>query len=220
MILNMIEYKPVSLADQVFDRLENDILTGIYQKGETLTEQMLCTELGVSRTPVREALRRLEQEHLIETHSRGMVVVGIGREDAHLLFEIRRRIEGLAAAACARNATEEQLMQMKEFIDLQDFYSEKSESEKIKALDGSFHELIYRAAGSAVIYDVLLPLHKKLLKFRRNSLSNTGRAAVSAKEHRAIYEAIARRDERGAEEAMLRHVNNAQEHFEKNTLIP
>ncbi|MBQ0092709.1 MAG: GntR family transcriptional regulator [Clostridiales bacterium] len=216
----MIEYKPVSLADQVFDRLENDILTGVYPRGEVLTELRLSEELGVSRTPIREALRRLEQEHIVEAHSRGMTVIGIGREDAHFIFEIRSRIEGLAAAACARNATEEQLREMKDMIELQEFYSEKAESDKVKTLDSSFHELIYRGTGSTVIYDTLLPLHKKLLKFRKNSLSNFSRAAVSAKEHRTIYEAIAARDEKAAEQAMLTHVAKAQEHFEKNTLLP
>lgn len=62
----MIEHKTISLADQVFDHLENDILSGKYQRGEVLTESKLCAEMGVSRTPIREALRRLEQEHIIE----------------------------------------------------------------------------------------------------------------------------------------------------------
>lgn len=216
----MIEYKPVSLADQVFDRLENDILTGVYQKGEILTELRLCEELGVSRTPVREALRRLEQEHIVETHSKGITVIGIGKEDAHFIFEIRKRIEGLAASACARNASEEQLKEMKDLVDLQEFYSEKSESDKVKSIDSNFHELVYRGAGSPVIYDTLLPLHKKLSKFRKISYSNNSRAAVSAKEHRAIYEAIAARDEKKAEEAMLLHVLNAEEHFDKNIVLP
>ena len=67
----MIEHKTISLADQVFDHLENDILSGKYQRGEILTESKLSTELGVSRTPIREALRRLEQEHIIEESGKG-----------------------------------------------------------------------------------------------------------------------------------------------------
>lgn len=73
----MIEHKTISLADQVFEHLENDILSGKYSRGESLTESKLSAELGVSRTPIREALRRLEQEHLIEESPKGMVVVGI-----------------------------------------------------------------------------------------------------------------------------------------------
>lgn len=73
----MIEHKTVSLADQVFEHLETDILSGKYQRGEVLTESKLSLELGVSRTPIREALRRLEQEHIIEESGKGAVVLGI-----------------------------------------------------------------------------------------------------------------------------------------------
>ena len=71
----MIEHKTISLADQVFEHLENDILSGKYQRGEILTESKLSAELGVSRTPIREALRRLEQEHIIEESGKGSVVI-------------------------------------------------------------------------------------------------------------------------------------------------
>ena len=84
----MIEHKTISLADQVFEHLETDILSGKYQKGETLTESKLSLELGVSRTPIREALRRLEQEHLIEEAPKGVVVVGIGEKDLADIFEL------------------------------------------------------------------------------------------------------------------------------------
>ena len=216
----MIMNKSVSLSDQVFDRIEEDILTGKHPRGTILTELGLCAELGVSRTPVREALARLEQEHIIESTGKGMLVLSITPEDAEVIYTIRGHIEGLAAAACARNASEEQLKEMKDLVDLQEFYSEKSESDKVKSIDSNFHELVYRGAGSPVIYDTLLPLHKKLSKFRKISYSNNSRAAVSAKEHRAIYEAIAERDEKKAEEAMLLHVLNAEEHFDKNIVLP
>ena len=77
----MRDHKPVSIADQVFEQLERDILSGKYPQGEVLSELRLSGELGVSRTPIREAVRRLEQEHILEDTSRGMVVVGISRED-------------------------------------------------------------------------------------------------------------------------------------------
>lgn len=72
----MRDHKPVSIADQVFEQLERDILSGKYPQGEVLSELRLSGELGVSRTPIREAVRRLEQEHILEDTSRGMVVVG------------------------------------------------------------------------------------------------------------------------------------------------
>ena len=105
----MIEHKSISLADQVFEHLETDILSGKYQKGEILTESKLSLELGVSRTPIREALRRLEQEHLIEEAPKGVIVVGISDKDLADIFEIRAALEGKAAYLAAQNYTEEQM---------------------------------------------------------------------------------------------------------------
>ena len=77
----MRDYKTVSLSDQVFEHLEDDILSGKYERGEIITELQLCAELGVSRTPVREALRRLFQEHLVEDTPKGTMVLGITPKD-------------------------------------------------------------------------------------------------------------------------------------------
>ena len=104
-----MEYRTVSLADQVFERLENDILSGKYQRGEIITELQLCSELGVSRTPVREALRRLFQEHLIEDSPKGTQVLGISRKDFEDMSAIRLRIEGLAVRGFIENADEDSL---------------------------------------------------------------------------------------------------------------
>ena len=104
-----LTHKTVSLADQVFERLESDILSGVYKRGELLTELKLCEALGVSRTPVREAMMRLEQEHIIEDCGKGMRVLSITAEDAACIYEIRSRVEGMAAAACAKNISAEDL---------------------------------------------------------------------------------------------------------------
>ena len=100
-----IEHKAVSLADQIFEKLENDILIGEYARGEVLTEMKLSESLGVSRTPIREALRRLEQENIITMTSKGAVVVGISPEDIETIYEIRIRIEGYAARCAATEAS-------------------------------------------------------------------------------------------------------------------
>ena len=93
----MAEFKTISLATQVFEKLEEDIITGVYPRGEILTELKLVEQLGVSRTPIREALRRLEQERLIAESGKGSVVLGITLEDLVDIMDIRQRIEGLAA---------------------------------------------------------------------------------------------------------------------------
>lgn len=206
----MTLHKPLTLADQVFDRLESDIFTGVYARGSVLTENRLCDELGVSRTPIREALKRLEQEHIIESRSKGLVVIGVTRQDAMIIYEVRKRIEGLTAAMCARNATDEQIAQMRDIVELQEFCAEKQDAEKVRTLDKEFHDLLYRGCGSVVLYDTLVPLHKKIQKFRKASVEVHGRAAESVREHRLIYEAVAARDPEAAEKAMLTHLAKAQ----------
>ena len=90
----MEQHKTISLADQVFDRLEGESLGGKYQPGEILTEARLTEDLGVSRTPVREALRRLEQEHIVELSSKGILVLGVTDKDIGDIYAIRLRILG------------------------------------------------------------------------------------------------------------------------------
>lgn len=209
----MIEHKTISLADQVFEHLETDILSGKYQKGEILTESKLSLELGVSRTPIREALRRLEQEHLIEEAPKGVVVVGIGNKDLTDIFQIRAALEGEAAKMAAQNYTDDQLNIVREALEFQEFYLEKQNPDRIKNMDSRFHETIYKMSGSTVFYDVLMPLHKKILKYRKASVSDSSRAAASVAEHRAIYEAIASRNGQLAARLVSEHLNNAYKHI-------
>lgn len=204
-----VEYKPVSLADQVFERLEAEILGGKYQRGEIITELQLCAELGVSRTPVREALRRLAGEHLIEDSPRGTVVLGVVRKDFEDMCAIRLRIEGLAVRGFVENMTEESLRELREAVELQEFYLNKSDPDRIRAQDTRFHELIYLHCGSMILCDTLIPLHKKVQKFRRISIEQGDRAELSVQEHRNIYNAIAARDGDLAEKLMNEHVGHA-----------
>ena len=211
----MIEHKSISLADQVFEHLETDILSGKYQKGESLTESKLSAELGVSRTPIREALKRLEQEHLIEESPTGMTVVGISKKDLDDIFKIRGALEGKAAEMAAKNHTEEQLSIVREALEFQEFYLVKHDPDRIKSMDSRFHETIYKMSGSTVFYDVLVPLHKKLLKYRKASVSESSRAEASVAEHRAIYEAIAARNGELASKLTIEHLNNAYKNMIK-----
>lgn len=205
----MITSKSISLSAQIFDQLERDILNGTYQRGSILTEMKLSEELGVSRTPIREALLRLEQEHLLENRGKGLVVMGITAEDADYIYEIRKRIEGLAAAACAVKISNEELSDLKETLDLQLFYDERGDIEKVKTYDNMFHEKIYRYSGNVVLYDTLVPLHRKIQKFRRTSITGHSRSHISALEHENIYKAIAAHDSSLAEKNMHEHVCNA-----------
>ncbi len=206
-----MEYKTVSLADQVFERLEADILSGRYARGETITEMQLCSELGVSRTPVREALRRLFQEHLIEDTPKGTMVLGITPKDYKDMSEIRLRIEELAVRGFVANADADSLKALNEAVEFQEFYLSREDVDQLKALDGRFHEIIYAGCGSMILRDTLSPLHKKIQQYRRNALRTPDRAAHSVREHRAILEAIQQKDGDLAAERMKQHIENALE---------
>jgi len=209
----MANFKTVSLADQVFEKLENDIITGVYARGEILTELKLVEDLGVSRTPIREALRRLEQERLITESGKGSVVLGITLEDLMDIMNIRQRIEGLAAYYATKNLTPEGLEKLRAISQLQNFYYEQRDVEHLRQMDDQFHEAIYELSGRTVIRDTLQPLHKKTQRYRKISLEVEDRIANSNREHHQIFQAIAAGDAEQAEKLIQQHITNVKENM-------
>ncbi len=208
-----MDHKTVSLADQVFEHLETDILSGKYQRGDILTENRLCEILGVSRTPIREALRRLMQENLIVETGKGAMVLGISDKDLSDIYLIRSQLEGLAAKMAAESADEDAINELKSALELQEFYLAKQNSEQIRLMDNRFHEILYKISGSHVFYNTLLPLHKKVQKYRKVSLQSQSRANESVAEHRDILNAIINHNAEAAERFTSEHVKNAYNHI-------
>ena len=209
----MNQFKTTSLADQVFEKLENDIIQGVYPRGEILTELKLVDQLGVSRTPIRDALRRLEQERLIEDTGKGSRVVGITEDDLEDIMNIRQRIEGLAAYYAAKNMTPEGLAELTHIVDLQDFYYDKGDAEQLRQVDEQFHDLICYLSKRTVIMDTLIPLHRKTRRYRRISMEDWSRTVNTRKEHKAIFDAMASGDADLAESLMAKHIENAKKHM-------
>ena len=205
----MMDYRTVSLSDQVFERLETDILSGKYERGTIITELQLCTELGVSRTPVREALRRLFQEHLVEDTPKGTMVLGITPKDFMDMSEIRLRIEELAVRGFIENATPDSLKELNEAVDFQEFYLQRGDVDHLRALDGRFHDIIYDNCGSRALQETLTRLHRKIQQYRRNAIQTPERAQSSVNEHKAILEAITQRDADLAVARMNEHIAHA-----------
>ena len=209
----MKQFKSTSLADQIFDKIENDIIHGVYPKGELLTELKLVEIMGVSRTPIREALRRLEQERLIEDTGKGSRVLGITEEDVLDIMNIRQHLEGLAAYYATKNMTSEGILELAHIVDLQDFYYAKWDVEHLRQVDDDFHEAICRLSKRNVIKDTLLPLHRKTRRYRKIAMENRERAAKTLQEHRKIFDAIAAKNPELAMELSSRHIANAKEHM-------
>lgn len=206
----MKAFHTTSLADQVFEKLENDIIQGVYPRGEILTELKLVEQLGVSRTPIREALRRLEQERLIEESGKGSVVLGITSDDLLDIMNIRQHIEGLCAYYACVNMTEDGLKELQHIIDLQDFYYAKWDTDHLRQADDMFHDAICELSRRTVIRDTLLPLHRKTRRYRRNALLDKERATQSLKEHHAILDAMLTHDPDEVKAAMDFHMGNVK----------
>ncbi len=209
----MKEFRSVSLADQVFEKLENDIILGVYPRGEILTELKLVEQLGVSRTPIREALRRLEQERLIEDAGKGSRVLGITENDLLDIMNIRERIEGLVAYYATVNITDEGRDKLAHIVDLQDFYYAKGDLEHLRQVDDQFHDAICYLSKRTVLMDTLIPLHRKTRRYRRISMEDPQRTARTKQEHYDIYQAIISGNAQLAKELTTKHITNAKEHM-------
>lgn len=203
-------FRTESLADRIFSKLENDIILGVYPYGELLTELRLAEELGVSRTPIREALRRLEQERLIEETGKGSMVRGITPEDVMDIMDIRIAVEPLASCHAALNKTPEKIGELKHILELQEFYASKHDAEHMRQEDEDFHDAICNLCGRKVISDTLIPLHRKTRLYRRISVESFPRQSVSVQEHWAIFNAIAAGDGELAAKLTKEHLEKAK----------
>ena len=198
------------LRRRVFAIIEEAVLNGKYAPGESLTESRLAGELGVSRTPIREALTQLEHEGLVQlVPNKGAVVTGISQKDIQDIYAIRMMIEGLAARWAAENIKEEELRELQEALDLEEFYTAKGDIEKLMNLDSNFHQVIYRASKSRPLQYMLRTFHHSIQHARSQSIAAPGRAWQALKEHKAILQAIRERDGDRAERITAEHIRKA-----------
>lgn len=206
----MEEYQDRSLRGRVFQKIREDILTGKYKEHDELREITLGEELGVSRTPVREALRQLELEGLVTiVPNRGAYVTGITTKDIHDIYKIRSMLEGLCARWATEHITEEQINELEEIVLLSRFHLEKrsnGKAEQVSELDGKFHKVLYEASQSRILEHVLSDFHKYVQMARTLSVGEKDRAEKSIKEHQDILNAIKEKDADRAEILANQHI--------------
>ncbi len=206
-----------SLRGRVYNTIRDRILSGDYHENEELKENTIATELGVSRTPVREALRKLELEGLVNIiPNKGAYVTGITKKDIHDIYMIRSYLEGLCAKLACENITNAQIEALEEILYLTDFHARRSHFDQIVELDNKFHDLLYKASGSKILNHVLSDFHQYVERVRKITLSRPYRAEKSSKEHAAIVEALKKRDGQLAETLahvhMMNTIQNLTEH--------
>lgn len=208
-----------SLRGRVFHKLREDILSGKYEEHEELKEVAIGEELGVSRTPVREAFRQLELEGLIQIiPNKGAYVTGITEKDVKDIYMIRSMLEGLCARLATEHITKEQLEELEENVYLAKFHADKGHLEQLAQLDNRFHEVLYEACDSKMLEHQLKDFHQYVWRVRKKTLSNANRGPKSNEEHEEILEAIKAGDAGLAEQLANKHMINAYENMVKNGL--
>ena len=205
--LNMNAYLP--LRDVVFNTLREAILRGDLQPGERLMELQLADKLGVSRTPIREAIRMLEQEGLAVTVPRkGAEVAKMTLKGMEDVLEIRGALDELAVELACERITEEQLNDLEKRK--QDFeVSLKSGNLKhIAEADVHFHDVIYDATCNPKLINLLNNLREQIYRYRVEYIKKAENHPILIEEHEAIYKALSKRDKQAAKASIYRHVEN------------
>lgn len=203
-----------SVREQTYRLLRHQLVTGQFRPGQRLTEQFLAKRLGVSRTPVREALHKLELEGLvIAAGARGFQVPDDSLEDMNELFEIRAVLEGHALACLAATITAEGLGELRALVDEAEQACEAGDLERVFALNTRFHDLLSGliAGFRPRLHGLIEDMRHYVLRYRENTLVRLGGARRSIAGHKKILLALELRDTQLCERIMRAHVREARE---------
>jgi DNA-binding GntR family transcriptional regulator len=206
--------KPKTMTEYAYEEMKNNILAGIYKPGEKLTETFLANELEVSRTPIRDALLRLEAEGLVSlTPHKGIMVTKLTKKDVQDYYQIRTVLEGLAAKLAAENATDSELILFKEFFDsLEEVYERERALESYKEIakkNIELHQMICRMAKNDGLTKMLENLSSPITLVRSTNWNTfKDRKNQSMSEHREIAHAIFSKDGKLAQEKAEKHIDN------------
>lgn len=199
------------LRHLVQESIRNEIASGRLTPGQRLVEQQLCTALDVSRTVLREALRQLEAEGLVQMiPHRGATVASIDLDEARQIYEVRGGLEALAVAGFVVHAVDADLRNLRDVLrELEEAERGEPTGQELLALKKRFYDVLLDGCGNDVIRQLIGQLNNRISFLRSISLSRTGRLSGTVKEIRAIVEALQRRDSEAAAAATRTHVENA-----------
>ena len=198
------------MRQQAYAKMHQAILEGHFQPGERLYEQKLCDLLGVSRTAVREALRQLEGEGLVNLiANKGPVVTELTQDDARDIYQVRETMEGLAASLFAMRGDEAPLAELEETVDRLEECLKQGDSSCLLKIKNDFYEVLSRGCGNLVVHSVLQSLLARVTLLRATSLCQPDRPPQSLIEIKKIVAAIRARDPRAARQASEEHVRQA-----------
>lgn len=208
--IQLDSYQP--LREVVCETLRDAVRRGILQPGERLMEIQLAEDLGVSRTPVREAIRKLEMEgYVIMMPRRGTYVADLSIRDINEVFEIRTSLESLASGLASERITEDELEKLQRLLVEIGACIKSGDMESIVRADTEFHDLLYQASRNTRLVGIISNLREQLTRFRTTSMSFPGRLKATLEEHRKIVEAIAQGDEKAARKAAEHHMEKSEQ---------
>jgi DNA-binding GntR family transcriptional regulator len=182
---------------------------GIYRPGDRLVESELAERFGVSRTPIREALQRLETQSLLVREGRSLIVASLDHNQTAELYVVRLELEGLAARLAARHAEAEEVRVIAAMIEAD--RALLGDPAALAASNRQFHRQIHLASHNRYLVQQLDLLHRSMALMATTSLAVEGRGPVALEEHAAIVEAIGARDGEAADAALRRHISKAFE---------
>lgn len=207
--IRLDSYQP--LREVVCESLRNAISKGVLKPGERLMEIQLAEELGVSRTPVREAIRKLELEgYVVMLPRRGTYVSSLTIRDVNEVFEIRTSLESLAAALASERITDEEMDNLQRFLVQFANDIKSGDMEHIVDTDMKFHDALYQASRNNRLVGIISNLRDQLTRFRTTSMSYPDRLKASLNEHRSLVEAIAQGDAKAAKAAAEFHMEQSE----------
>ena len=180
---------------------------GLYKPGDRLVESDLAERFGVSRTPIREALQRLETQSLLERDGRSLIVASLDHNQMAELYVVRRELEGLAARLAARHATEEEIRVLRDMVTADDALV--SDPAALSRANRRFHKQIHLASHNRYLVQQLDLVHRTMALMATTSLAALGRGEIAQSEHDGIVKAIEARDEEAAGKALQDHISIA-----------
>ncbi len=205
--LNMDAYLP--LRDVVFNTLREAILRGDLVPGERLMELQLAAKLGVSRTPIREAIRMLEQEGLAITIPRkGAIVAGMTEKDMQDVLEIREALEELSVQVACDKITDEEVAKLRGNMENFETSLKSGDIKRMAEADVEFHDVIYQATDNPKLINMLNNLREQMYRYRVEYLKNPSNHEQLLREHEAIYRGIMAKDKGAVTEMIRKHISN------------
>ena len=207
--LDKIDFQPVTLRDQVQERMREAIIEGHFKPGERLVERPLCDQLGVSRTVIRETIRYLEAEGLVQiAPNRGPIVSYLYWKEAKQIYAIRRVLEMAAAETCAANISKELAKSLRSALKhLNDDRKEMTATELYHATS-DFYELIFSGAGHDIAWEMVQRLHARISRLRSLTLSTVEREKTGPEHMQVICDAICAGDQQAARTAVAEHLDD------------